>query len=190
MPSLATPAIVPGVLSSERQPILDGPAVVVRPWRRADVDALVEAYSDPAIQLWHARSMTADEAAVWVDGQAGNWSAERRVDWAVTDLGGVVVGRIGLRAMSLDDGVAAVGYWVMPAARGRGIAGSALATVAGWAFERGFERIEIEHSTRNDASCRVATKAGFRAEGVRRSAAKHADGWHDMHLHARVRADA
>lgn len=40
--------------------------------------------------------------------------------------------------------------------------------------------------TANAASCRVALKAGFAAEGTRRSAALHADGWHDMHLHARI----
>ena len=33
---------------------------------------------------------------------------------------------------------------------------------------------------------RVAAKAGFTAEGTLRSALLHADGWHDMHLHARV----
>jgi RimJ/RimL family protein N-acetyltransferase len=54
-----------------------------------------------------------------------------------------------------------------------------------WAFEKaGFHRIELEHSTANDASCRVAVKAGFHEEGIRRSAALHADGWHDMHVHA------
>ncbi|MEW2435901.1 GNAT family protein [Streptomyces caniferus] len=41
----------------------------------------------------------------------------------------------------------------------------------------------------NPASCRVATKAGFRLEGTMRSALLHADGWHDEHLHARVQDD-
>jgi RimJ/RimL family protein N-acetyltransferase len=36
---------------------------------------------------------------------------------------------------------------------------------------------------------RVAAKAGFTAEGTLRSALLHADGWHDMHLHARVQGD-
>ena len=41
----------------------------------------------------------------------------------------------------------------------------------------------------NPASCRVAVKAGFREEGVRRGAALHADGWHDMHVHALLADD-
>jgi ribosomal-protein-alanine N-acetyltransferase len=54
-----------------------------------------------------------------------------------------------------------------------------------WAFDvAGFHRIAVEHSTANPASCRVAAKAGFHEEGIRRGAALHANGWHDMHVHA------
>jgi [ribosomal protein S5]-alanine N-acetyltransferase len=38
----------------------------------------------------------------------------------------------------------------------------------------------------NQASCRVGAKAGYELEGIMRGALLHADGWHDMHLHARV----
>jgi len=38
----------------------------------------------------------------------------------------------------------------------------------------------------NPASCRVAVKSGFEAEGTERGAELHTDGWHDMHLHARI----
>lgn len=47
-------------------------------------------------------------------------------------------------------------------------------------------RLELEHAVDNTASCRVALKAGYAYEGTRRSAALHADGWHDMHLHAHL----
>ena len=50
-------------------------------------------------------------------------------------------------------------------------------------------RLEVWHSTRNAASCRVAEKAGFVAEGVKRHAVLHVDGWHDMHVHARIAGD-
>ena len=46
------------------------------------------------------------------------------------------------------------------------------------------------HSVANHASCRVATKSGFPLEGTHRRALLHTDGWHDMHLHARLRDDA
>ncbi|MFC7614839.1 GNAT family N-acetyltransferase [Actinokineospora soli] len=50
-------------------------------------------------------------------------------------------------------------------------------------------RLYLDHSTANTASCRVATKAGFTPEGTLRGAGLHADGWHDMHLHSRLRTD-
>jgi RimJ/RimL family protein N-acetyltransferase len=101
-----------------------------------------------------------------------------------------VLGQISLRTVNLDEGTAEVSYWVMPAARGRGVAHRALATMTTWAFEvLGLHRIEVLHSTQNPASCRVADRAGYIAEGVKRSEALHADGWHDMHLHARLATD-
>ena len=60
--------------------------------------------------------------------------------------------------------------------------------MASWAFEvAGFHRLDLEHATGNTASCRVAGKAGFALEGVRRSARLLADGRHDVHAHARLR---
>jgi ribosomal-protein-alanine N-acetyltransferase len=41
----------------------------------------------------------------------------------------------------------------------------------------------------NPVSCRVAENAGYRLEGTKRAEAMHADGWHDMHLHARLSDD-
>ena len=62
--------------------------------------------------------------------------------------------------------------------------------ITNWAFhDAGFHRLDIEHSTVNHASCRVAAKAGFVVEGTRRDAALHADGWHDMCLHGRLATD-
>ncbi|MFD2794718.1 GNAT family N-acetyltransferase [Promicromonospora vindobonensis] len=65
----------------------------------------------------------------------------------------------------------------------------AVMAVGQWAFGVGFRRLELQHSTLNLASCRVAEKAGFGLEGKRLGAALHADGHHDMHTHARL-ADA
>jgi RimJ/RimL family protein N-acetyltransferase len=65
----------------------------------------------------------------------------------------------------------------------------ALAALTGWSFGTlGLHRIEVCHSTANLASCRVADRAGYPLEGTKRSGARHTDGWHDMHLHARVEA--
>jgi RimJ/RimL family protein N-acetyltransferase len=82
-------------------------------------------------------------------------------------------------------------YWVLPAARGTGIAARATRTLMRWAFDTLLlNRLFLVHSTANLPSCRVALKAGFRVEGTLRGHTLHADGWHDMHMHARLRTDA
>jgi [ribosomal protein S5]-alanine N-acetyltransferase len=83
------------------------------------------------------------------------------------------------------------GYWVLPAARGTGVAPRAVQAVTRWALDDlGVHRIELVHSVANPASCQVASKAGYLLEGTMRSASLHADGWHDMHLHARTAGQA
>lgn len=181
-------AVAPGSLNAAPQPTLDaGGGLTLRPFVDADVDALVRAYADPAIQRWHRRSLSAEEALEWVRGRAhARWQRETGAEWAVVDAGGDLVGRVGLPVLHLDEGIAEVGYWVRPEGRGRGVAGRALTTVTQWLFELGLHRIELMHSVHNEPSCRVAVKNGFELEGVRRSALLHPDGWHDMHLHARL----
>lgn len=116
---------------------------------------------------------------------------ERKPQWAVADAADDrLLGRIALRDVVLDDGVAEIAYWTTAKARGQGVAARATRTLSRWALDEiGFQRLELLHAVANGASCRVATKAGFTVEGTKRSAVLHPDGWHDMHLHARVRGD-
>jgi RimJ/RimL family protein N-acetyltransferase len=102
----------------------------------------------------------------------------------------VVRGRIAARRIELDRGLAEVGYWVLPHARRRGSASQALGRLCHWLLnDVGVHRIELMHSTLNAASCRVAQLASFELEGIKRQEGLHEDGWHDMHLHARLAAD-
>ncbi|WP_421743239.1 GNAT family N-acetyltransferase [Cellulomonas sp.] len=189
MPRLTPPAITPGTVSGSVQPILHAEGLHLRPWRAQDVDAVVAAYADPGIRRWHDRSMDHPEAAAWVASWADRWRAETGAGWAIATTD-AVLGQISLRSFDHGDGRSDISYWVLPAARGRGIATTALATLSTWAFGAlGLHRIEVDHSVDNPASCLVATRAGFRLEGTKRGDALHADGWHDMHLHARVAGD-
>ena len=185
----AIPAVVlPGTMRSADQPILaaDG-GLSLRPFRRGDEPAILAAFADPLIVRWHTRRLThTQQATTWIERWGSTWAAETDARWAVVDPGrGEVVGQVGLREVRLSDGVAEISYWVRPAARGAGIAGRAARAVSAWAFaDLGLHRLSLMHSTANAASCRVASAAGFEAEGTLRSALLHADGWHDMHLHS------
>lgn len=133
--------------------------------------------------------MHENEVLGWIEAWPKRWQQESGCGWAVTGVDGVL-GQVSLRTINLDDGAAEVSYWVLPQARGRQIAQRALKAVTSWSFEvLGLHRMEINHSTQNLASCRVAERAGYLAEGVKRSEALHADGWHDMHQHARIATD-
>ncbi|MEV0094300.1 GNAT family N-acetyltransferase [Streptomyces sp. NPDC050738] len=191
MPELSTPAIAAGSLSGSEQPVLPvGGGAVLRPWLPGDAGAVMAAYQDPAIQRWHVRRADSlAEAGEWIAGWRAAWGTERNAHWAIADTDTyAVLGKMSLRELNFADGVAFLSYWVAPAARGGGVCPRAVGALSDWALgEVGFQRLELEHSTANQASCRVAVKSGFEAEGVRRGAALHADGWHDMHLHARVR---
>lgn len=187
------PAIPAGTLSAAPQPVLAAPGgLVLRPWASADAPVFLAAYRDPAIQRWHTRQPSSQEQVLaWFAQYEQAWAQETGASWAVTRDGGEVLGRLALGSVNLDDGVAGCAYWVLPAARGAGVATRALHALSEWALgEAGFHRLHLDHSTRNHASCRVAVKAGFLLEGTKRSDAVHADGRHDMHLHARVRGDA
>ena len=79
------------------------------------------------------------------------------------------LGLISLRIAERNPGLAAVGYWLRPEARGRGAATVAVQLIARWAFnEVGVQRLELITAPENVAPQRVAERAGFTCEGVLR----------------------
>ncbi|MDX3244988.1 MULTISPECIES: GNAT family N-acetyltransferase [unclassified Streptomyces] len=193
MPYTADFVLPVGTLSGAPQPVLradDG--LLLRPWRAADAPVVYATFQDPVMHQWHIRAADSEEeVAGWIEEWQTSWAAEQNVQWAVVDADSdEVLGRVALRDIRLGDGIAQVAYWTTRAARGRGVAPRATTALARWALDEiGFHRLELAHATANEASCRVAAKAGFTLEGTKRSAALHQDGWHDMHLHARVQGD-
>ncbi|MEH0510929.1 GNAT family N-acetyltransferase [Streptomyces sp. B21-106] len=193
MPYTADPVLPAGTLSGAPQPELrTGDGLLLRPWTAGDAPAVHAAFQDPVMHQWHIRAADSEEeVAGWIEEWRTCWQEESSAQWAVVDAHtDELLGRVALRGVQLAEGVAEVAYWTTRAARGRGVAPRATTALTRWAFDEiGFHRLELMHATANEASCRVAGKAGFALEGTRRSAALHQDGWHDMHLHARVQGD-
>jgi RimJ/RimL family protein N-acetyltransferase len=191
VPRLVAPVVAPGRLAATDQPVVVGDAVTLRPWRDGDVDAVVDAFGDERIQRWHVRRLDRAEAASWIADWRARWAAEADASWAIIEPGSdEASGYVAIRAISLDSGYGQISYWVRPGFRRRGVATAAVTTAARWAFEDvGLHRIEIRHSVQNPESCGVALRAAFVYEGVARAALLHADGWHDMHVHARIASE-
>ncbi|GGK42474.1 acetyltransferase [Pilimelia terevasa] len=190
-PAIA-PVVAAGAFACRPQPALAAGALRLRPWTPDDAPVLVRAFADPDIAFWNLEEpLTLARARELVAGFAARWAQERGAHWLVTETAtGAVLGRVGLRCVSLAEGHAEAAYWTLPESRGRGAAHRGLAAVAGWALaEVGLGRVDLRHSARNPASCRVAGRAGFTYEGTHRHALRHADGWHDMHIHSLIAPD-
>ncbi|MGW2279945.1 GNAT family N-acetyltransferase [Streptomyces sp. NPDC001770] len=152
------------------------PALVVRPWRMGDVDALVEASRDPALRRWTS-SVVDNEAdgARWVQAQQRGWAAGDRFGFAVFEAQPAspqqqLVGNVVLKEVTPGKPAAEVGYWTAAHARGRGVAPRALEVLTGWAFDTfgaaGLRCLELLHQEDNLASCRVAQKSRYEFDGV------------------------
>jgi ribosomal-protein-alanine N-acetyltransferase len=190
VPRLVPPVVPPGRIRDGRQPTFDpSPRQRIRPWKGSDANALLGAFSDPEIRHWHMRELASiEEGEAWIASWPDRWNAETDAGWAVVDAEtDELRGQVALRSVNLEFGHGHITYWTLPGFRGAGTATNAAAVVARWALEDlGLHRLEIHHSTHNVLSCHVAERAGFELEGVMRSGLLHEDGWHDMHVHARI----
>ncbi len=100
------------------------------------------------------------------------------------------LGLITLHRSATDSGLAGVGYWLCKAARGRGVATTALRLVAGWAFESlRIERLHLTTLPDNLRSQAVAERAGFQREGLLRSWAPTREGRRDSVMFSLLAAD-
>jgi RimJ/RimL family protein N-acetyltransferase len=166
-------------------------------WAPRNAPAVIAALNDPDILIWNPLRLPDSPAGESDDEFASRWIAQRatwdnHATWAVCDaVSGDAIGYVSLHQLNPNQLSGEVGYWVLESARGQGVASAAVRTVARYGFDAlGLHRIELLHAVDNPASCRVATSAGFRPEGVARQAYRYGDGtFHDDHMHARLATD-
>jgi RimJ/RimL family protein N-acetyltransferase len=158
-------------ISPPERPLTDG-VVALRRWEIGDVPALVDAIDgDPEITSFLElipQPYGEDEARMWVEAAAVMWRDQSASPFAVL-AGDGVVGGAGINWIDRGDSVGDIGYWLQRDARGRGYTTRAVRLLARWAFDVGCERLQIRADTENEASMRVAERAGFQREGVLRS---------------------
>ncbi len=80
------------------------------------------------------------------------------------------LGHVMLHTVAWRHQRAEIGYWLVPAARGRGAGRAAVALLVDWAFAAlELERIEITTTPENRAARALAERLGFTQEGIMRS---------------------
>jgi RimJ/RimL family protein N-acetyltransferase len=167
----------------------------LRPWRASDATAALPALRDPAIARWNPADRADPDLGVaqaWVTNRS-DWTGPEHASFAIVDaVDDTLLGSVSLFKIDRVHDNAEIGYWIVPASRGRGIAATALITVTRWAFNTvGLHRVQLFHAVDNTASCRVATKAGFGLEGTLRESFRYGDGQlHNEHVHGRLATDA
>lgn len=160
------------------QPTISAGEIRLRPFAEADISWVHAVSLDPAVQTYVQlpRPYRREHAEFFVREMAiGAWERGERAEFVVESEVGTRLGRVGL---GLDGtGAAQVGYWMDPAARGRGVATRALRELCRWGFGvLGLGLIEWRAEVGNLASRRVAEKAGFTVEAVLRGRLVHRGG--------------
>jgi RimJ/RimL family protein N-acetyltransferase len=109
--------------------------------------------------------------SMWLGRYERAWDDGTAAGFAVREAAtGEAVGFAGFVQLDLETQEGEIGYVVAPAARGRGIAGRAVALLTRWGFEAlGLLRIELRIDPANASSARIAQRQGYRLEGTLRN---------------------
>ena len=143
---------------------LTGGDLTLRPPDEGDLEAIAAGISDPDVMRWissEPRSAT-DVLAL----NRARWAAGSPT-FAICESDGVCVGHVWANIPPDEPGAAAIGYWLLPAARGRGLATRAVRLLCEWLVaERGVTTLRLFTDPMNEASQRVAERSGFTRIGL------------------------
>ena len=147
--------------------------VVLRPLRSADAEAYAAAFrADP--DLGRLLGYEEDPAEAVVRDRAERLT-ERAAEGRVVELAvsepddDALLGSVILHSFDWSHRRCEVGFWLVPAARGRGVGSRAVALAVSWALgELDLLRVEMTTTPDNEAVFALARRLGFAQEGVLR----------------------
>ncbi len=164
---------VPRRLAIPEPPLADD-LIRLAPMAQSDHAELLPIVGDPAVERFTLLPSRADAGFVesWIAHYERGWEEGTRAGFVARDVaGGALLAFAAIVHLDLGAQEGELGYLVLPAARGRGVAGRAVGLLTRWGFdELGLERLELRIDTANTASVRVAERSGYRLDGVLRNA--------------------
>ncbi len=150
--------------------------VLLRAWTSSDASFLANASKDPAVDRYNGpMPESLPDALEMIDSFERGWRSfdvendPTGTAFAIVDVtSGEPVGMCGIDGWSSTD-VAQFGYWLVEAARGKGLATRAVRLMTSWLFELGAARVFLTIQSENSASAAVARRAGFVYENTLRA---------------------
>lgn len=140
-------------------PALKDGRVALRAVERRDLPAIDQGSQDDDVVRWIGPAWPLAEVLDRLE----QLRIKGSPTWAITEADGDCLGLVWLNVPAGDEATRYVGYWLLPIARGRGLATAALRLVASWATTvLTVEHVRLSTAPENVRSQRVAERAGFR----------------------------
>ncbi len=141
-------------------PTLSDGRVLLRAAEPRDLPAIDAGIHDPDVINWigppegSAQDVLSLNEERWAHGSP---------TLSICELDGTCVGKVWMNIRETDPTTGFVGYWLLPAARGRGLARSAVRLLSTWAVrELGVTSLRIVTAADNHRSQHLAERCGFR----------------------------
>ena len=149
-------------------------AVALRPMRPGDAAPYAAAFrADPDLGKLLGSEQDPDEESVLarVENQGRRAEEGRGVVFAIADPAtDAFWGSVTLHSFDWHSRRCEVGFWVVPAVRGRGVGSGAVALTLTWAFDTlDLLRVEMTTTPENQGVPALAARLGFTREGVLRA---------------------
>jgi RimJ/RimL family protein N-acetyltransferase len=156
------------VLAAPDPPLSDGTVTLRVPAER-DLDSIERGIRDPdVIRSFGHPTLSAREL---LDLNRRRWNDGESATFAICDSVDACVGHVFVNLARAGRG--SVGYWLLPEARGKGLATRAVRLISSWALrELGLARLGLSTEPSNHHSQLVARRSGFKYEGMLRSYAE------------------
>jgi RimJ/RimL family protein N-acetyltransferase len=146
-------------------PLGDG-VVSLRPPEERDLLAIARGIHDSGVIRAFGRPTLSAEEVLGLN--RSRWDQGEAATFAICAPADSCVGHVFVNLANMGRGT--IGYWLLPEARGEGLATRAVLLVSRWALrELALARLGLLTETSNEHSQRVAERSGFMREGVLRA---------------------
>jgi RimJ/RimL family protein N-acetyltransferase len=171
--------------------VIRGKTISLRTVREKDLDALYAAFCDVELRFPYMPARILSEPGFRREFQETGFWTEQRGQMMIVDAEDRLLGGIWYFPVApYIDGLE-IGYMVFDRERrGQGIMTEALRLLASYLFgQRKLHRLQLTVMIPNEASRRVARKAGFQLEGIARGAVFHLGRSHDIEVYSLLRGE-